>query len=93
ELVEMFDDGNHSDGSAGDGVYGAEVTVGIGGLQYYIYAENNDAGRFDPQLAELEYHTLGVAGDIVINEVLADNETIQADQDGEFDDWVELYIN
>ena len=93
ELVEMFDDGNHSDGSAGDGVYGAEVTVGIGGLQYYIYAENNDAGRFDPQLAELEYHTLGVAGDIVINEVLADNETIQADQDGEFDDWVELYNN
>lgn len=93
ELTDMFDDGNHGDGMAGDGVYGAKVTVGIGGLQYYIYAENDDAGRFDPELAEFQYHTLGIAGDLVINEVLADNESTQADPDGQFEDYVELYNN
>ena len=93
ELTEMFDDGAHGDGGAGDGVYGAQVTVGIGGLQYYVYAENNEAGLFDPELAEFAWHTLGVAGDLVINEVLADNETTQEDPDGEFEDYVELYNN
>lgn len=32
-------------------------------------------------------------GEIVINEFLADNDTTHADQDGEFDGWVELYNN
>ena len=32
-----------------------------------------------------------VATPIVINEFLASNDATQADQDGEFDDWVELY--
>lgn len=89
----MFDDGNHNDGAANDGLFGVTVPVGVGGLQYYIYAENDDAGRFSPQRAELEFHTLGTSSDVVINEVLADNESIQADQDGEFEDWVELYNN
>ncbi|MBU0509004.1 CotH kinase family protein [bacterium] len=28
---------------------------------------------------------------VVINEFMADNDTVVADQDGEFDDWIELY--
>ena len=31
--------------------------------------------------------------DLVINELLASNDMTQADQDGEFDDWIELYNN
>ena len=31
--------------------------------------------------------------DLVINEFMADNETTIADQDGEYDDWIELYNN
>ena len=31
--------------------------------------------------------------DLVINELLASNDQTQADQDGEFDDWIELYNN
>ncbi|MFT4761092.1 MAG: hypothetical protein ACI9XO_004098 [Paraglaciecola sp.] len=89
----MFDDGNNGDGAANDGIFGVTVPIGIGGLQYYIYAENDEAGKFSPQRAELEFHTVGTSSDVVINEVLADNETIQADQDGEFDDWAELYNN
>jgi len=32
-----------------------------------------------------------VKGDIVINELLPVNKTIAADQNGEYDDWIELY--
>ncbi|MEL7339916.1 MAG: lamin tail domain-containing protein, partial [Bacteroidota bacterium] len=32
-------------------------------------------------------------GELVINEISALNQSIQADQDGEFDDWIELYNN
>jgi len=97
--VQMYDDGAHGDGSAGDGVYGAEITVTNVYTQYYIYADNDEAGMFSPQRAEHEFHTLlattsGVSGgDLVINELLASNDVIAADQDGEFDDWIELYNN
>ncbi|MFQ5447966.1 MAG: lamin tail domain-containing protein [Saprospiraceae bacterium] len=89
----MFDDGAHGDGPAGDGVYGASVLVGAGGLQFYYYAENADAGAFMPQRAEFEYFSLGAAGNVVINEIMAANQTTVADQDGQFDDWAEFYNN
>ncbi|MEZ4851096.1 MAG: lamin tail domain-containing protein [Bacteroidia bacterium] len=34
-----------------------------------------------------------VAGDLVINEFMAINQTSVADQNGEYDDWIELYNN
>lgn len=93
---EMFDDGLHNDGSAGDNVY----AVGLSDLapltQYYFYAENNDIGKFSPQRAAHEYYTLNASsdiGDVVINELLASNDAVQADQNSEYDDWIELYNN
>ncbi len=88
---EMFDDGMHGDGSAGDGVYGISIDVSALDIQYYVYAENADAGVFSPERAEHEYHNLAVTSDLVINELMASNATTVSDQDGEFDDWVELY--
>ncbi|MGB0932565.1 MAG: CotH kinase family protein, partial [Chitinophagales bacterium] len=44
--VEMFDDGIHNDGAANDGFYGAEITVSSALTEYYIYAENDNAGIF-----------------------------------------------
>lgn len=89
--VEMFDDGLHNDGAAGDGEYGVDVAVDARDMQYYVYAENNDAGMFSPQRAEHEYYYLAVVSDLVINELMASNVTAATDQDGEYDDWVELY--
>ena len=93
----MFDDGNHNDGLAGDGVYGFDLSMTNLTVQYYIYAENAAIGKFSPARAEYEYHTLTSytppVGDIVINEFQADNETTITDQDGEYDDWIELYNN
>ena len=93
EKKEMFDDGNHGDGSAGDGVYGVSVSTGSSGFQYYIYAENDNAGSFSPQRAANEFYTLTVSGDLVINEFMASNETTVTDSEGEYEDWVELYNN
>jgi hypothetical protein len=91
EKIQMFDDGNNGDGSAGDGIFGATINVDARDVQYYIYAENSDAGIFSPERAEKEFHQLAVVSGLVINEVMAANFSEVSDQDGEFDDWVELY--
>ncbi len=97
--VAMFDDGAHNDGAAGDNVYGADYTVTNDYMQYYFYAENNNIGVFSPARAQHEFYTINAfytplsVGDLVINEIMASNETNTADQDGEFDDWLELYNN
>ena len=93
EKTEMYDDGNHNDGAAGDGVYGVLISVGSTDVQYYIYAENNDAVKFSPERAEYEFYTIEVSGDLVINEFMADNDTVVPDPSGEYDDWVEFYNN
>lgn len=95
----MFDDGNHHDGVAGDGIYGAPIVTASAKVEYYIYAENADAGRFSPERAEYEYHTFPVMallpnpGDVVINEILADNKTGHIDENGQNEDWLELFNN
>lgn len=91
EKLQMYDDGMHGDGTAGDGVYGATINVDALDVQYYFYAENTDAGIFSPERAEKEYHQLPVLGGLVINEIMAGNVSAVPDQNGEFDDWVELY--
>ena len=70
----MLDDGNHRDGEAGDGVFGAMIPVTGDVIRYYFYAENDSAGVFLPSRAAYEYYSLQpeiVSGDIVINEVSA----------------------
>ena len=97
--IQMVDDGAHGDGAANDGVFGAEISIENTYTQYYIYAENANIGMFSPRRAEHEFHSLtatysnATVGDLVINEFLASNDATIADQDGEFDDWIELYNN
>jgi hypothetical protein len=91
EKLQMYDDGMHGDGTAGDGVYGATINVDARDVQYYFYAENTDAGIFSPERAEKDYHQLPVLGGLVINEIMAGNVSAVPDQNGEYDDWVELY--
>lgn len=93
QKLEMFDDGLHNDGAAGDGTYGVDVAIGAADMQYYVYAENNDAAKFEPQRAEHEFYELTLSSGLVINEIMPSNINTAADQDGEFDDWVEFYNN
>lgn len=91
--TQMFDDGLHNDGAAGDDIYGAEIALSGSDVQYYIFAENNEAARFYPARAEYEFLTLSPKKGLVINELCADNATIANDQVGEYEDWIELYNN
>ncbi|MCF8371309.1 MAG: CotH kinase family protein [Bacteroidales bacterium] len=90
---QMFDDGLNNDLLANDGIYGTSLSVDPGSYQYYFYAENSDAGRFYPARAEYEFLEFSTSGNLVINEFMASNQSTMADQDGEFDDWVEIYNN
>ena len=95
--IQLFDDGLHNDGVAGDHIYGVDVAFNSPYMEYYIYAENSSAGLFSPQRAEHEFHTLmaalpvAAANQVVINEVVADNETIAFDANNESGDWIEFF--
>ncbi len=91
-MVEaMFDDGAHGDGAANDGVFGSQITMQRLKMEYYVYAENANAGLFSPRRAEHEFYTLSPAGLLVINEVMSSNKATIASDAGSFDDWIELY--
>tara|TARA_B110000046_G_scaffold57595_2_gene64341 strand:+ start:17525 stop:18817 length:1293 start_codon:yes stop_codon:yes gene_type:complete len=75
----------------------SHVILDDGFIEYFIYAENNTIGKFSPTNAEHEFYSVKTAksdsSDLVINEFLASNTASNADQDGEFDDWIELFNN
>jgi hypothetical protein len=96
--LPMYDDGLHDDGGADDGVYGAQTNAVGTYVQFYYYAQNNNAGIFLPARAEHEFLKVlystsspGI-GDVVINEFLASN-SVQHDEYAQTDDWIELYNN
>lgn len=90
----MLDDGLHGDGAAGDGVYGAIFIAEANLIEYYLYAENAAAGEFSPRGAAHRTHrifTRLLPGQLVINEVMADNRGTAVDASGHAGDWIELY--
>lgn len=94
--VLMYDDGLHNDGAASDNVYGTTFTLTSAQMQYYVYAENNNAGKFAPERAEYEFYTLAaiqtaVQGQIKINEFLADNQNDVKNEYNMYEDWIELF--
>ena len=102
EPIEMYDDGLNNDGIAGDGVYGALVPFqGLNEeIKYYVRAQNSDAMILEPRRAEYEFFEYKIGAmsptsedGVVINEFMASNDNSVTDQDGEYDDWIELYNN
>lgn len=95
--LPLFDDGSHNDGAAGDLVFGNSFTMSGADMQYYVYAENSSIGKFLPARAEHEYlhlyavHTTPNPGDLVINELLAENVGGERDEYNDTEDWIELY--
>lgn len=94
--VLMYDDGLHNDGAASDNIYGVTFTLTSAQMQYYVYAENNNAGKFAPERAEYEFYTLAAVqsalpGQIKINEFLADNQNDVKNEYNMYEDWLELY--
>ena len=91
---QMYDDGQHGDGVANDGVYGASIFLPTIQKQFYIYADASTIGKFSPERAGFEFHTVGFqtpTSGLVINEFMASNDGTIADSNGDYHDWIELY--
>jgi len=88
--------------AANGGTYTATIPAMSRGqfVRYYIEAVANDGNAtasYSPRGAEHDVYVYQVvsadtvAGDVVINEVMASNTSTAADEEGEFGDWIELY--
>lgn len=102
--VEMRDDGQTGDGASGDGTYGAVIPAFPAGtrVRYYFEARSANAAQasaFSPARAENEVFEFEVpVGEVApsvvrINELLAWNQGVVADPQGENDDYIELTNN
>ena len=94
--IDLYDDGNHEDEQANDGIYGGKYSVNqtSGTIKYYLTAfdSQNQTGRF-PRCGEIDLNYNPEVSKLVINELMASNEIAYADSSGEYDDWIELYNN
>lgn len=93
ELI-MYDDGNHNDMDANDGVYAntiSDIPLNTQ-IQYQIQSE---PGVGISQIAPCEplmyYFRASQLPLLKINEFMASNTTIVADEFGEYGDWIEVY--
>jgi len=98
--LTMFDDGEHEEGAATDGLFAAEIpSLPAGSLvRYYVEARAADGtAAFSPPGAEHDVFTYKVAARVatstfvVINELMADNDGVIQDPQGDYDDWIELH--
>ena len=101
--AQMFDDGNHNDLEPNDGIYGASVPGFSSGekVWYYIEARSGNSSTtatFYPVMTEVEplsYRVQSLNSEeespVIINEIMALNETTLQDPQEEFDDWIELH--
>jgi hypothetical protein len=99
----MFDDGNHNDDAAGDGVFGAQIPgyPATTLVRYYIEAQSNTTAKsasYFPTGAEHDVFVYTVQSQaapngVVINELMASNASSAQDETGAFADWIELYNN
>ncbi|MBL7815540.1 MAG: CotH kinase family protein [Saprospiraceae bacterium] len=98
QKIQMLDNGLNGDGAANDLVFGATIKALSAVVEFYIYAENNVAGIFSPARAEHEFYKINIsvntnlnAGDVVINEIMADNTRTVQNPKGDYADWIELH--
>ncbi len=92
--VPMLDDGTSNDGLAADGTFGLILppfnTNTL--INYQIIARDNlNASSFAPACG---YESLFAGSSsliLAINEIVASNTSINADNFGEYDDWIEIY--
>jgi hypothetical protein len=102
ESISMNDDGDLGDVSAGDGIYSALMPALTAGefFKFYIQATENNTAKtqsYNPVGAEHDVYYFSIAPayanqtDIVINEILANNTSDETDEQGEHEDWIELY--
>ncbi len=97
QQTPMYDDGAHDDGNPGDGIYGAFIPPHSDGtwVEYYLEVED-EAGMITvdrPGWPQEDYRYIvgWQRPPLIINELMALNTHTLEDDDGETDDWIEVY--
>lgn len=99
QATPMFDDGQHGDGAANDGVWGAVVAAQAPGslIDYYVEAATSTGlATYLPATGEHLAPRFMVAwptgtSPIRLNEFVAQNTSGLRDENNQFEDWLELY--
>jgi len=102
QRLPMLDDGKHQDGAAGDGLYGAAIPAQSAGTNVHYYVEaRTDATVgstvFYPRSAESSPLDFSIPipdapkTNLIINEVMASNDTAVQDPQQQYEDYIELY--
>ncbi len=97
-LAAMYDDGQHFDGAANDGVYAGKIfgQAPSKSIDFYLRAQSSaGAWTIYPETApfkKIRVFTPAPTFPLVINEFLAQNtRTITDPADNDWEDWVEIY--
>lgn len=93
--IDMLDSGTGHDETANDFVYTAQIPAqnNVSAVVYCVEATNTSGktSRY-PAVGEWDSYAINYEPPaIVINEVMAKNNSAKADEYGDYDDWVELY--
>jgi hypothetical protein len=92
--LEMFDDGEHNDVEANDGVYAnsiADIPLNTE-ITFQVQAVHNNGNTNLKPCEPVSYHFQESSGALLrINEFMAKNDTTIADEYGDYGDWIEIY--
>ncbi len=93
-IIQMWDDGNHGDGESEDGIYGAVIPpLGSNNIIHFFVKAVDVEGleSRQPRCFEKELEISAPTFQLYINEIMASNNNTIADNEGEYDDWIEIY--
>ncbi len=95
--LTMWDDGAHGDSAAGDGRFGAFIPgqPSLTTVYYYLDAQDNEGAPVSyPAGAPFNVQNYVVdrpVPQLLLNEFMAQNNSTIQDEEGAWEDWVELY--
>lgn len=92
--VQMYDDGQHDDGVAGDHIFGgfmSEIPENLFVTYQISVTDHQNKENIMPCVAVLVPEA--GSGDLIlyINEFMASNDNTISDEHGDFDDWIEVF--
>ncbi|MCB9023166.1 MAG: CotH kinase family protein [Lentimicrobiaceae bacterium] len=96
QQIPMHDDGTNGDTEANDNYFTANIDGMPGNtlLEFSIKAIDNQQIQNSKPCSPVQYTIPSTNSyNIYINEFMASNNSTIADENGEFDDWIELYNN
>ena len=90
--TDLYDDGLHGDGAAGDRTYGSQFSVSTSVTEVeYRFVAQDAQGLLGTWPCTYTTHALHPFPAIVINEAQSANQNTVYDQNGDDSDWLELY--